>query len=181
MDFSPRFYSPGRVAVAAVLAFRPFIAGAVTFADGIAPELAHSITAFLAPATVFPYPLDFRPKALPLGTGVFVLDAPDIEAPDSQVPSGLAMSRLRLTSAAQDFGHHLEMDVVTVPTNAPLLEPASSEPLARLMPYAAAAVLLAEEFGVGTLQLPEAVRRCPRSREMAHMLQASGLSLSCAM
>ncbi len=180
MDFSPRFASPGRLAAAAVLAFRPFISGAATFPHGIAPELARSISEFLSPATTFPGPLEFHPKEMPLGTGVFQVEAPDTpgEAVNDRPNEGV--SRLRLSSSGQDFGHLFAPTVTTVPTNATLLSPQSDDALVRLMPHIAAAVLLAEDFGIGTLRLPGASRPSVLSERVGDLLQSSGLTVEFA-
>ena len=179
LDYSPRFASPGRLAVAAVLAFRSFVAGELTFPSPIAPELARSIIEFLDPVAVFPQPLDFQPKAVPLGTGLFVVEPDGIPSPADAAPGGPSVARLRLPSAGEGFGHSLTRDTLTVPTNATLLVPASEDPLARLGPFVAAAVLLAEDFGIGTLQLPRVAAPQDSSlRRLAGLLEAGSLSLT---
>lgn len=174
VDYSPRFASPIRLAAAATLAFRPFLAGSVTFSDKIPPELATRVSALLEPTITFPGPLEFHPKAMPIGTGMLHVET------DAMVELGVSVnkaSRLRLASSGQAFGQHVTADITTIPTNASLLEPLDGDELDRSLPYLAAAVLIAEDFGVGTLTLPERMRGFSRAQATTELLHAAGLSL----
>jgi hypothetical protein len=174
VDYSPRFASPIRLAAAATLAFRPFLAGSITFPEKISPELATRVSTLLEPTTTYPGPLELHPKAMPLGSGKFHVET------DSMVELGVSAardSRLRLASSGQAFGHHVTADVTTVPTNASLLEPLDGDELDRSLPYLAAAVLIAEDFGIGTLTLPDRMRGLPRAGATTELLKAAGLSL----
>ena len=173
VDHAPRFASPIRLAAAATLAFRPFLAGSITFPEKISPELATRVSALLEPATTFPGPLEFHPKAMPLGNATLHVESNAVAMPG---PEGRT-SRLVLTSSGQAFGHHVTAEVTTVPTNACLLEPSSGDELDRSLPYLAAAVLVAEDFGVGTLTLPGHLRDLPRAGATTDLLSAAGLSL----
>lgn len=177
LDYAPRFASPGRLAVAAVLAFRPYIAGALDFPAAISPELARNLMNLLAPVSVFPQPVDFHPKAIPLGTGTFVVEDGQEELGRS-ASSRSSVTRLRLTSGSRTFGHQLERDLVSVPTNAALLTPTSGDPLDAVLPLVAGAVLLAEDFGIGTIELPHATEKGRRRFALAEALGAAGLRLS---
>jgi hypothetical protein len=175
MDFAPRFSSPIRVAAAATLAFRPYIAGGVTFPDKVSPELATRVSALLEPATTFPGPLEFHPKAMPVGTGTLTVEADGV--PGLMSPGDIAGARLRLTSAGHAFGQHVTPTITYVPTNAYLLEPSVGDDLERALPYLACAVLLAQDFGVGTLRLPSVLAEAPRASLVTDLLFAAGLSL----
>lgn len=178
LDYSPRFASPGRLAVAAVLAFRPYIAGGLDLPRPVSPELARSFTDFLAPVAVFPQPVEYHPKAIPLGSGTFVVEVGG--SPHHENRSGPSATRLSLLPGGRSFGHRLEGDLVSVPTNAALLAPPSADPLDCVLPLLACAVLLAEDFGIGTVELPSAAAVGERRAALAQVLQAGGLRLSFA-
>jgi hypothetical protein len=175
LDYSPRFAAPTRLALAAVLAFRPYISGALQLPQPVSPEVADGIREILRPHEVFPEPIEYHPKAIPTGPGTFRLqDSPTAVKPGS--PAGPL--DLVLVDTARVFGHHLEGNVATMPTNASLLAPGVSDPLDRLLPSLAVAVLLAEDFGVGAIELPAEAAGGKRYVPVVGALAASGLALA---
>lgn len=170
LDHSPTAVNPGRLAVAAVLAFRPYVSGSLELPKPVSPEVAAALRSVLAPTEVFPGPVQFHPKALPQGTGELLV-VPD----GGRVPAGRPGSQLHLVSAAAHVGCRVDKDRTTVATNAGQLVPRTADELDRCLPFVAAAVLLAEDLDVGTLTLPVPGGR--RRTAVGRLLEAVGLRL----
>lgn len=178
VEFTPRFSTPGRSAAAAVLAFEPFISGSVTFDKPISPELANAISNILRPRTVWPGPLELHPKAIVSAPGVFRLECPVTAETPSKVSTTSMLPRLRLPSSGAEFGHTFGPGIVAIPSNAHLLSLDSRPMLRRLFPYLAVVVLVAEDIGVGFIQLPTVVQRDELFASTRELLRAVGIRLT---
>jgi hypothetical protein len=177
-DMVPRTVSPDRLAVAFVLAFHPFISGEVSFPYGIHPEVASAVGEFMKPTTVFISDIDFKVAIIPSGGNTFAINPggqyqvnPSWKDFDSE-----RAIELNLPSVSDSFSHNFHNDVLTVPTNAAAFY-ADSNKLAGAAPYIAVAVLLSEDFDVGTIRLPFGDPQTAASQRMAALMQASGLIL----
>jgi len=177
-DMVPRTVSPDRLAVAFVLAFHPFISGEVSFPYGIHPEVASAVGEFVKPSTVFISDIDFKVAIIPSGGNVFAVNpGGQYEVSSSWVDFDSERTiELNLPSVSDSFSHSFHNDVLTVPTNAAVFYTNGDE-LASFAPYIAAAVLLSEDFDVGTIYLPFSDPRTAASQRMTALMQASGLIL----
>ena len=147
LDYSPRYTTSARVAAAAVLAFRPFLSGTITFHAGVPAEFASAVEDLLAPTAVFPNPVDLQPKGIPVGVAAVQVHGDG----GGGVGRDTAVSELVLRSSGRTFGHTINGHRIEVSTNASRLVPASGRGIQRALPYVAAAVLMAEDFGWGEL------------------------------
>lgn len=155
-DMVPRSVSPDRLAVAFILAFRPYISGAVRFPYSVHPETAEAIRNYLTPTAVFFSEINFEPENIPHGSGAFVLN-PEGDYAVDRTWSGfenLRITELRLEHMNASFSHYFRDDLLIVPTNAASIVSEEPDPELRLLPYLASAVLLSEDFDIGIIRLP---------------------------
>lgn len=173
MDLSPRFSSANRLAVAATLAFAPFLSGGITFPQSVPPELAIAVSNFLAPTTVHPGPLEFHPKQIAQEGQTFRLSFDGAEAGVQQqdIPT------LHLANGAHIFGPQTSPGYVTVPTNAPFLARGEG-PIAQFLPALAVGLLLAEDLNIGVFQVARSLKsQYPRWKKMSELLRLCGLAV----
>jgi hypothetical protein len=181
-DMVPRSVSADRLAVAFVLAFRPFISGGVRFPYDIHPETASAIRDYLAPTTVFISGVDFTPTAIPQSTGVFAVN-PEGDYVVDRSWRGFDSNRvieLRIASMGDGFSHHFSDDLLIVPTNASSLGTEVLDVEARALPYIASAVLLSEDFDIGIIRLPIGEPASQTLLGAAALLRSAGLVLQFA-
>jgi hypothetical protein len=177
-DIVPSTVSPDRLAASFVLAFYRFVSGEVTFPYEIHPEMASAISEFMKPSTLFISGIDFKAAIIPTGAGTFAINPggkyavePSWDGFDSE-----RVIALNFPSVGDSFSHNFDSDVLTVPTNASAIYADGSE-FANALPFVAAAVLLCEDFGIGTIRLPFEDPQTDGSRRTAALLQAAGLIL----
>lgn len=155
-DIVPRTVSADRLAVAFVLAFRPYISGEVRFPYEVHPETASAICDFLAPTTVFVAGINFVPDIIPNGPGIFALNPGgsfDIDRSWRGFDSKRVIE-LELASVSESFSHNFSDDLLRVPTNAPAFAAECLDSELAILPYLASAVLLSEDFDIGIIRLP---------------------------
>lgn len=177
-DIVPRTVSPDRLAAAFVLAFHRFVSGEVSFPYEVHPEMASAISEFMKPTTIFISGIDFKASIIPTGANTFGIN-PGGKYKIDRSWDGFDAERvieLNLPSVGDSFSHNFYDDVLTVPTNASSINADANE-FTNALPYMAAAVLLCEDFDIGTIRLPFSDPRTVTSRRTAALLQAAGLIL----
>lgn len=177
-DIVPRTVSPDRLAASFVLAFHRFVSGEVSFPYEIHPEMASAVNEFMKPATLFISGIDFKAAVIPTGANTFAINPggkyavePSWNGFDSE-----RVIELDFPSVSDSFSHNFYNDVLTVPTNASAIYAGGSE-MESMLPFVAAAVLICEDFDIGTIRLPFTDPQSDRSRRTAALLQATGLIL----
>jgi hypothetical protein len=178
IDLTVRFSSAGRSAAAAALAFRPFISGPITFPAPISPELANAVTDLLQPRSVWPGPLELAPKPIVSSGAMFRIAFPVDAVPSEGETEGRVPTRLVLPSNGAQLGHSFGPGYVVLPTNAHLLTSESSDELLRFLPFLAAVVLVAEDLGVGVLQVPESLGREALFTKVSELMRTVGIRLT---
>ncbi|MDY3664634.1 hypothetical protein [Schaalia hyovaginalis] len=169
VDAVPETLSPDRLAIAAFLAFGRWASGDFILPEKLSPAAAEAIEMAAHPVRVRPQPVEYYPKAIPLGSTT----APLSFAPEYW-PGGASLCVL-----PADFfnGAIITSRGIAVASNAFLLdaaEPSTSSIRARL----AVAVLFAEDFDIAALRIPAA--HAPDSAELVELkglLSACGLGL----
>lgn len=177
-DIVPRVVSPDRLAAAFVLAFHRFVSGEVSFPYEIHPEVASAISQFMGPTTVFISGIDFKAANIPSGANTFSIN-PGGNYSVIRSWNGFDSERvieIKLPSVTDSFSHNFHDDVLTVPTNAFALTEVGSE-LEMILPYIAAAVLVCEDFDIGTIRLPFTDPHTKASERMLSLLQTTGLAV----
>lgn len=177
-DIVPRTVSPDRLAAAFVLAFHRYLSGEVLFPYEIHPEMAGAISEFMKPTTIFISGIDFKAAVIPTGTNTFGLN-PAGEFKVDHSWKGFEAERiieLNLPSVSNSFSHNFCDDVLTAPTNAAVISSNTNDFLSTF-PYMAVAILLCEDFDIGTIRLPFTDPKTIVSRRVAALFQASGLIL----
>jgi hypothetical protein len=179
LDIEPRRVTPPRIAAASVLAFRRHLSGPMTFPAPVHPELVSAVEAFVAPTPVYFTSLDFQPKPYPAGTSIFRLGVPSEATgnPGLDGPGDRRTLHLDLSPADVSFSHHFSGEVLTIPSNAHLVAGAGPDPLTPLLPYVAAAVLLADDYEVGEVELPVGTEPSPLTAPTRAVLESVGLRL----
>jgi hypothetical protein len=177
-DIVPRTVSPDRLAAAFVLAFHRFLSGEVVFPYEIHPEMASAISEFMQPTTIYMSGIDFKAAIIPTGANTFgVNPAGKYEVDHSWI--GFDSERiieLNLPSVSDSFSHNFRDDVLTVPTNASAIS-SNTDEFVSVFPYMAVAILLCEDFDIGTIRLPFVDPQTVTSRRVVALFQASGLIL----
>lgn len=178
-DMVPRSVSADRLAVAFVLAFRPYISGRIRFPYDVHPETASAICDFLSPTAIFISGIDFIPIEIPRSSGLFVVNPEGAYTVDRSWRGfdSDRVTELRIASMADSFSHHFNDDLLIVPTNAASFGDEDQDSELRILPYIANAVLLSEDFDVGTIRLPISA---PVSRPLlgaSALLRSAGLVL----
>lgn len=177
LDIATRHSSAARIAVAATLAFGPQISGRLELPQLITPELATAIEQFLAPTTVFISDLTMKPQPPPLGTSTFAMSGnATTPSPPRSAAAGTREIELGLAPMGDSFSPHLTMRRLSIPTNAGTIA-ASRPPAFEHLPFVAAAALLAEDYGVGTLRLPPGGYDGESVTALGALLQPAGLRL----
>lgn len=181
MDIAPRLVSGARLAAASVLAFRRYISGQLTLPRQVHPEMASAIENFLAPTTVFISDLNMKPQPIPSGTATFSLTSGfDATRTGPEALGGGRVIALEIESVSDTFASSYSRDRFTVPSNAAMLAKAERSEGAGMLPLLAVAVLLAEDYDVGTVQLPQHVADDSGLDGVGPLLQAAGLRLQLA-
>lgn len=181
-DMVPRTVSADRLAVAFVLAFRPYLSGGIKFPYEVHPETASAICEFLAPASVFISGIDFKPDRIPHGPGIFALN-PDGRYSVDRTWRGFDSSRvieLQLSSVSESFSHNFSDDLLVVPTNAATFVADTPDTQPAIFPYMASAVLLSEDFDIGTIRVPSEMPNTQLLLKAATLLRSAGLVLQVA-
>lgn len=103
LDAKPTTINGEVEAAALTLLFGRYSGGEMAFAHKLGPNTAAAVQRYLAPTKVFPTPVEYYPKALPLHTGtVDVWDSPDISVRENRfisLRSDLANGSLNMHSA----------------------------------------------------------------------------------
>jgi len=176
-DFQPRLVTPDRIAAAATLAFLPYMSGTINFPAAVSPEFASAVQRLLGDVPAYVSPVDTTAKQLSLGTATFHLD-PHFEG--TGMPSDLHSGRhilVQMPLSSESFGVHYRKGLLVLPTNAELFETPGDEPLAKFLPQLAVAVLVAQEFEVGTVELPVRTADSALANGVRALLATVGLSL----
>jgi hypothetical protein len=177
-DIVPRTVSPDRLAAAFVLAFHRFVSGEVSFPYEIHPEMASAVNEFMQPTTIFISGIDFKAAVIPTGASTLAIN-PGGKYRVDRAWEGFDSDRvieLKLPSVSDSYSHNFHDDILTVPTNASAIFADGNE-LTKSLPYISAAVLLCEDFDIGTIRMPFADPQTLSSRRLIALLQAAGLNL----
>ena len=139
------------------LAFLPYCSGSTTLPRKVSPELAQAMEASMSPAWSQISPVEFEPRAAPVGDGFLFVDS-EFTAP-APLPNIWGMPRnmsVSVLDAAEWAGSILSMDSLAVASNAAILSKCAPSSLA-FTPYLAVALLYMESYRCGTLVVPDDV------------------------
>ncbi|WP_192477326.1 hypothetical protein [Arthrobacter sp. AET 35A] len=179
MDAIPLLVSNDRLAVACALAFGSYAGGNLSFIHPISTEMASAISRLFRPAVLQPGPIDYEPRAIAYGQNTFLMAIGE-NSGVTPVWKGHGHTRefaLQLPSMSEAFSSSFIDDRLTVPTNAHYLSSARYPDDQALLPYIAQAVLLSEDFDVGTISLPSGTVRNDTIRSVGALLASCGLKI----
>jgi hypothetical protein len=177
IDGRPRVVSADRLAVATILAFGFDSSGSVELPFPIGPTTAQAIQEFLDPTWVTVSPIDFVPKALPIGVTRMhlTMDSPAerniLNSFDKQRTVHFELRRSdRYAGQLMSLDHHI------VVSNAWIFGEAESE--RSFLAALAVGVLFAESLQVDVIEFPQLVRLLPETaRSVSKLLQSCRLAL----
>lgn len=170
VDYTPIVRGQDRVALASYLAFGAWISGGVSFPNPVSPELASAIESDAAPVRIRPQQVDYVPRRISSSSACakVVVGQQDVDSAMSQ--SIRVLPRGKYAGFLQKDGR------MQVASNAYLLAGCLSE-WVQYRPVLAVAVLVAEDLGVGALQIDENIVEEERFK-LQSLLGAVGLRLT---
>lgn len=177
IDGRPRVVSADRLAVAAILAFGSDCSGPVELPFPIGPTTAQAIQEFLSPTWIAVSPIDFVPKALPIGVTRMHLttDAPA----ERRIRNSFDRQRtvhFELRRSDRFAGQLMSLDHHIVVSNAWMFGDAESQ--RSLLAALAVAVLFAESLQVDVIEFPLLTRTLPEAAQaVSNLLQSCRLAL----
>lgn len=177
IDGRPRVVSADRLAVAATLAFGPDSSGSMEFPFPVGAATAQAIQAFLAPTWMTVGPIDFVPKALPIGVTRMHLTM------DSSAERFVANKfdeqrtvHFDLRRSDRYAGQLMSLDHHIVVSNAWIFDEADSK--RSLTAALGVGVLFAESLQADVVDFPQLSRALPETAELASkLLQSCRLAL----
>ncbi|WP_099299030.1 hypothetical protein [Corynebacterium dentalis] len=146
LEDAPTARNPEREAVAQALMFGRWTGGEMHFAWKAGPNTINAIRRFLEPLPTYLSPIEYYPKALPIGKRSANL----VEGWPSVLPGTIAV--LPLDKFNGVIATH---DSLAVSTNGFLFKISDQD----IRPSLAVAVLFAEEFGIDSITLPYPVEQ----------------------
>lgn len=177
IDGRPRVVSADRLAVAAILAFGFDSSGPIELPFPVGPTTAQAIQEFLNPTWVAVSPIDFVPKALPIGVTRMhlTMDSPA----ERKILNSFEKQRtvhFELRRSDRYAGQLMSLDHHIVVSNAWIFGEAESE--RSLLAALAVGVLFAESLQVDIVEFPQLTRLLPETAESVNkLLQSCRLAL----
>ncbi|NOJ60389.1 hypothetical protein [Arthrobacter sp. 260] len=179
IDYIPRLVGNPRISVAFTLAFSSSISGEIEFPSKVGPELAAGVQRLLEPTAVSVTPIDLEPSQFTYGENVFVLNYASDTQPEVTW-AGFDSPRcigLNLTDMSDSFSAQYRNEVLSVPTNAGLFATMNNLGQFSHEPFIAVAVMLSEDYDVGTIRLPKGTLLDENLRRVGMLLQTCGMNL----
>lgn len=162
-EATPLKLNPEVEAAAITLLFGRFSGGEMEFAHKVGPNTAKAIQRYLEPTIGFISPIEYYPKALPLGSQQTVVKEDDAFNPD-----GSAFISLR---SDQFNGAIKSQRAMAVASNSFVLKQDADD----IRPALASAMLFAEDLEVETFVVPEST--IPNFEEIRRLLSAVRINL----
>lgn len=148
LDRAPRTLNPERQAIAAYLAFSPWVSGDFTLPQRLGPNTAAAIERDLEHVQVRPAPVEYYPKPLEVG----IREVSVVVDQMGHRGSGAFINVLR---ASEWAGSIRGLQSIAVASNAFALDAASSTDLESVRARLAVAVLFAGDLSADSLALPD--------------------------
>lgn len=172
IDGRPRVVSADRLAVAATLAFGPDSSGSMEFPFPVGAATAQSIQAFLAPTWTTVGPIDFVPKALPIGvTRMHLTTDASTEREIANKFDEQPTIHFDLRRSDRYSGQLMSLDHHVVVSNAWTFGQADKK--RSLMAALAVGVLFAESLQTDVIEFPQLGRALPEIAESVNILLQS--------
>jgi hypothetical protein len=179
MDSSPKVRHWDRLAIAAYLVFGSTFGGPVTMPHKFSPAVANAMKTLSLPVQLDLQPIEYYPKALPIGERrlMVVRDAP---VPDHlQKPSNQADSYLEILQSDKASGAIRRINGLTLASNAWLHQ--SSTGISSWYPHIALACLFAEDLDAGTIVIPDNIDTSLQEwKNLSYLLSTARLGLEIA-
>jgi hypothetical protein len=179
MDSGPKVRHWDRQAIAAYLVFGSTFGGPVTMPHKFSPAVANAIKNLSLPVQLDLQPIEYYPKALPIGERKLLV-VRDIPIPDHLLnPSNQSESYLEVLPSDKANGAVRRVNGLTVASNAWLH--ASSTGIASWYPFIAMACLFAEDLDAGTIVIPESIDISSQEwKNLSYLLSTARLGLETA-
>lgn len=153
MDTAPRVRHWDRQAIAAYLIFGRKFGGPVTMPHKFSPAVSNAMKAISAPVQLDLQPIEYYPKALPIGERSLLLVRESPVPQELIQPNNQEMCYLEVLPSDKASGAVRRINGLTIASNAWLHTSATG--LASWYPYIALACLFAEDLDAGTIVIPE--------------------------
>ena len=178
IDGRPRLVSYDRLAVASILAFGSDSSGSLELPFPVGPTTAQAIQEFLNPTWVTVSPIDFVPKALPIGATRMhlTMDSP-AERDILNRFDGQRTVHFELRRSDRYAGQLMSLDHHIVVSNAWIFGQVGSE--RALTAALAVGVLFADSLQVDIIEFPQLSRAWPETAAaVGRLLQSCRLALA---
>lgn len=171
-------FTQDRFAVASALLFGTCVNGRLAFEAGVSQNVSKTIEVFLDSCTISVDPVVFEENPFPPGDSIIVLHDGETQNP---VANRLGEQReidLIVVPSDQYAGGLLQMERLTIASNAWLHSPQGAGGNIRWYPYIAVAVLLAADLSAGAIRLDSSnLGDVDQESSLHAMLHAVGLNL----
>lgn len=179
MDAAPKVRHWDRQAIAAYLVFGTTFGGPVTMPHKFSPAVANAMKTLSLPVPLDLQPIEYYPKALPIGERRLVL-VRETPIPERLLhPSNQTESFLEILPSDKASGAIRRINGLSVASNAWLHQAKAG--LASWYPYIAMACLFAEDLDAGTIVIPDNIDTSSQEwKNLSYLLSTSRLGLEIA-
>lgn len=179
MDSSPKVQHWDRQAVAIYLVFGRNFGGHVVMPHKFSPAVANAMRTLAAPVPLDVQPIEYHPKALPIGQRRLVL-VRDMPLPEQLLnPTDQTECYLEVLPSDKASGALRRINGLTVASNAWLHQAASG--LASWYPFVALACLFAEDLDAETIVIPDDIDTTSQDwKDLSYLLATARLGLEIA-
>lgn len=152
-DASPKAIHPDRQAVAAYLIFGSYMSGRVQMPHAFSPAVEAALRFDAEPVSISFNPIEYYPKALPIGSRVLDLSW-EGSSNNCEIADSPGSAYLHILQSDRAAGSIRTVNGLTIGSNAWLHTSSKRDSLQRIYPFVAAAVLFAEDLEVDVVRVP---------------------------
>ncbi|OMH24539.1 hypothetical protein BKD30_08145 [Tersicoccus phoenicis] len=149
-DAGPVAMNADREAVALALTFGRYASGRFQVVHKFSPVVAHAIEASMQPVWTTPSPIEYYPKALPIGSRTLDVHWTDEPAPSLNLGNE---AQLAIQRSDRSAGSMRGLNRMTLSSNAWLHADTRGSELVQIFPLIAVAVLFAEDLNADVLRI----------------------------